>query len=47
MMAFYEAILKEIVRRQGDVFSSRVSLNKIQKIWLAASVYLRHRFMPW
>ena len=38
MMAFYEAILKEIVRRQGDVFSSRVSLNKIQKIWLAASV---------
>ena len=47
MMAFYEAILKEIVRRQGDVFSSRVSLNKMQKLWLAASVYLRHRFMPW
>ena len=23
------------------------SPNKIQKIWLAASVYLRHRFMPW
>ena len=47
MMAFYESILKEIVRRQGDVFSSRVSLNKVQKLWLAASVYLRHRFMPW
>ena len=47
MMAFYESILKEIIRRQGDVFSSRVSLNKVQKIWLAATVYLRHRFMPW
>ncbi len=47
MMAFYESILKEIVRRQGDVFSSRVSLNKVQKLWLAATVYLRHRFMPW
>jgi len=47
MMAFYESILNEIVRRQGDVFSSRVSLNKVQKLWLAATVYLRHRFMPW
>ncbi len=46
MAAFYDAILKQIIKRQGDVFSSRVRLNKAQKIWLAAAVYVRHRFLP-
>jgi phytoene synthase len=46
MIAFYDAILKAIIKRQGDVYSSRVRLNKVQKIWLAAAVYVRHRFLP-
>ena len=46
MTAFYDAILKQIIKRQGDVFSSRVRLNKVQKIWLAAAVYVRYRFLP-
>ena len=46
MIAFYDRILKQIVRRQGDVFSQRVKLNKFQKLWLAAAVYIRYRFLP-
>jgi phytoene synthase len=46
MTAFYDAILKQIIKRQGDVFSSRIRLNKVQKIWLAAAVYVRYRFLP-
>lgn len=46
MIALYDAILKQIEKRQGDVYSTRVKLNKVQKIWLAAAVYVRHRFLP-
>ena len=47
MIAFYDTIMREIVKRQGDVFSRKIRLNKFQKLWLAATVYLRHRFLPW
>ena len=46
MIAFYDKILKQIERQQGDVFTKRVKLNKLQKLSLAAAVYLRHRFIP-
>lgn len=46
MIAFYDKILKQIEKQQGDVFTTRVKLNKAQKISLAATVYLRHRFLP-
>ena len=46
MIAFYDKILKKIERRQGDVFSKRIRLNKMQKLGLAAAVYTRHRFLP-
>lgn len=46
MIAFYDKILKQIERSQGDVFTQRIRLNKAQKIGLAAAVYLRHRFLP-
>ena len=46
MIAFYDKILRQIEKQQGDVFTRRVKLNKLQKISLAAAVYLRHRFLP-
>jgi phytoene synthase len=46
MIAFYDKILKQIEKQQGDVFTRRVSLSKLQKLSLAAAVYLRHRFLP-
>ena len=46
MIAFYDKILKQIEKQQGDVFTRRVKLNKFQKLSLAAAVYLRHRFLP-
>jgi hypothetical protein len=46
MIAFYDKILKQIERQQGDVFTKRVKLSKPQKLSLAAAVYLRHRFIP-
>lgn len=46
MIAFYDKILRQIEKQQGDVFTHRVKLNKVQKISLAAAVYLRHRFLP-
>ena len=46
MIAFYDKILKQIEKQQGDVFTRRVKLNKLQKLSLAAAVYLRHRFLP-
>ena len=46
MIAFYDKILRQIEKQQGDVFTQRVKLNKFQKISLAAAVYLRHRFLP-
>jgi len=46
MIAFYDKILRQIEKQQGDVFTQRVTLNKFQKISLAAAVYLRHRFLP-
>ncbi|MBT5660936.1 MAG: phytoene/squalene synthase family protein [Euryarchaeota archaeon] len=46
MIAFYDKILRQIEKQQGDVFTKRVKLNKVQKISLAAAVYLRHRFLP-
>ena len=46
MIAFYDKILRQIEKQQGDVFTQRVKLNKLQKISLAAAVYLRHRFLP-
>jgi len=45
MMAFYDSILKRIRRSGGDVFSERVKLSKSEKLWLAASVYAKHRFL--
>jgi phytoene synthase len=46
MIAFYDRILRQIERQQGDVFTKRVKLNKVQKISLAAAVYMRHRLLP-
>ena len=46
MIAFYDKILRQIERQQGDVFTKRVKLNKVQKISLAAAVYMRHRLLP-
>ena len=46
MIAFYDKILKQIEKQQGDVFTRRVGLSKVQKLSLAAAVYLRHRFLP-
>lgn len=46
MIAFYDKILRQIEKQQGDVFTKRVKLNPVQKISLAAAVYLRHRFLP-
>ena len=44
MMAFYSSILRRIERTGGDVFTERVKLSKAEKLTLAASLYLRHRF---
>ena len=44
MMAFYSSILRRIERTGGDVFTERVKLSKAEKLTLAASIYLRHRF---
>ncbi|MDP7203501.1 MAG: phytoene/squalene synthase family protein [Candidatus Poseidoniaceae archaeon] len=46
MIAFYEKILTRIVRQQGDVFTERVRLSKPQKLFLAATVYIKYRIMP-
>ena len=46
MIAFYDKILRQIEKQQGDVFTKRVILNKIQKMSLAAAVYVRHRMLP-
>ncbi len=46
MIAFYDKILRQIEKEQGDVFTKRVKLNKVQKISLAAAVYMRHRLLP-
>ncbi len=46
MIAFYEKILNRIVKRQGDVFTERVRLAKPQKLFLAATVYVRYRILP-
>ncbi len=45
MMGFYRSILKKIHRNEGDVFTHRVKLNKIEKLTLALSIYIRHRFL--
>ena len=45
MMGFYRSILKKIRRNDGDVFSQRVKLNKVEKLTLALSIYIRHRFL--
>ena len=44
MMTFYSSILRRIERSGGDVFTERVKLSKAEKLTLAASLYLRHRF---
>jgi 15-cis-phytoene synthase len=36
MLRTYHGLLKAIVRRDYDVFSSRVQLSKLHKLWLAA-----------
>ena len=46
MIAFYDKILRQIEKEQGDVFTKRVKLNKLQKMSLAAAVYVRHRMLP-
>ena len=46
MIAFYDKILRQIEKQQGDVFTKRVKLNKVQKMSLAAAVYIRHRILP-
>ena len=46
MIAFYDKILRQIEKEQGDVFTKRVKLNKVQKMSLAAAVYVRHRILP-
>ena len=45
MMGFYRSILKKIRRNDGDVVTHRVKLNKVEKLTLALSIYIRHRFL--
>ena len=45
MMGLYRSILKKINRVNGDVFTERIRLNKAEKITLALSLYIRHRFL--
>jgi phytoene synthase len=46
MIAFYEKILARILRQQGDVFTERIRLSKPQKLFLAATVYIKYRILP-
>ncbi len=36
MLRTYHGLLRAIVRRDYDVFSTRVRLSKLHKLWLAA-----------
>ena len=45
MMGLYRSILKKITRVNGDVFTERIRLNKAEKITLALTTYIRHRFL--
>ena len=45
MMGLYRSILKKITRVNGDVFTERIRLNKAEKIILALTTYIRHRFL--
>jgi len=45
MMGLYRSILKKITKVNGDVFTERIRLNKAEKITLALTTYIRHRFL--
>ncbi|MEC8874898.1 MAG: phytoene/squalene synthase family protein [Candidatus Thermoplasmatota archaeon] len=45
MTSFYSSIMKKIMKRDGDVFTERVQLSKPEKMFLAAYVYVRFRFI--
>jgi len=45
MTSFYSSIMKKIIKRDGDVFSQRTQLSKSEKMFLAAYVYVRFRFI--
>jgi phytoene synthase len=43
MIYFYDAVLKKIVAREGDVFTERVQLSKAEKIFLSLYLFARYR----
>ena len=43
MLDIYGGLLKEIERRDFDVFSHRVSLAKWKKLWFASRAILRQK----
>jgi len=45
MATFYQSILNKIQRKDGDVFTERIQLSKTEKMFLAAYVYVRYRFL--
>ena len=45
MAAFYQSIMRKIIKNDGDVFSARIQLSKTEKMFLAAYVYVRFRFI--
>ena len=45
MATFYQSILKKIEKLDGDVFTERVQLSKAEKMFFAAYVYVRYRFL--
>ena len=45
LTAIYERILRVIERRRGDVFTRRAGLSTLQKVMLAARIFVRHRIL--
>jgi len=45
MASFYQSIMRKIIKNDGDVFSNRIQLSKTEKMFLAAYVYVRFRFI--
>lgn len=45
MASFYQSIMRKIIKNDGDVFSHRIQLSKTEKMFLAAYVYVRFRFI--
>ncbi len=45
MMSFYASILKKIKKHDGNIFHGQIKLSKVEKVSLAAAVYIKQRFL--